>query len=184
MIEGDENRFTFLSRHPGISRAPGTRGANGEPTSFENGYQRCGSDDEGHFVKMAQNGIEYGLMAALAEGLNIIRNANEGKHQREINADAETTVLRHPEHYQYNINLKDVSEVCRRSGRVISDPHCADATVYAGPKCRHAREAGDVALHSREGVSHSPGASRMMPLKNPLQRLSAPSQIPTFQQNR
>ena len=99
MIGGDEAVVKhldpiFKSLAPGVASAPRTPGTAGEPTTAENGYLRCGPNGAGHFVKMVHNGIEYGLMAALAEGLNIIRNANVGKHQREV--DAETTPLRNP----------------------------------------------------------------------------------------
>jgi 6-phosphogluconate dehydrogenase len=123
MIGGDETVVRhldpiFKSLAPGFASAPRTSGARGEPTTAENGYLRCGPNGAGHFVKMVHNGIEYGLMAAFAEGLNIIRNANAGKHNREV--DAETTPLRHPEHYRYDINLKDVTEVWRRGSVVGS----------------------------------------------------------------
>jgi 6-phosphogluconate dehydrogenase len=123
MIAGDEAVVRhldpiFKSLAPGVASAPRTPGAGGEPTPAENGYLRCGANGAGHFVKMVHNGIEYVLMAALAKGLNIIRNANSGKQHREI--DAETTPLRHPEHYQYDINLKDVAEVWRRGSVVGS----------------------------------------------------------------
>ena len=84
----------------------------------ENGYLHCGPVGAGHFVKMVHNGIEYGLMAAYAEGLNILKKANIGKHTHD--KDAETTPLRHPEHYQYDFNLADVTEVWRRGSVVAS----------------------------------------------------------------
>jgi 6-phosphogluconate dehydrogenase len=123
MIGGDEAVVKhldpiFKSLAPGVASAPRTPGTAGEPTTAENGYLRCGPNGAGHFVKMVHNGIEYGLMAALAEGLNIIRNANAGKHRREV--DAETTPLRNPEHYQYDINLPDVAELWRRGSVVGS----------------------------------------------------------------
>ncbi len=83
----------------------------------EQGYLHCGPSGAGHFVKMVHNGIEYGIMAAYAEGLGVLRDSNIGKHADEI--DAETTPLRDPEHYQYDLNLRDISEVWRR-GSVIS----------------------------------------------------------------
>jgi 6-phosphogluconate dehydrogenase len=121
MIGGDEAIVRqldpiFKSLAPGVASASRTPGAAGEPTAAEQGYLRCGPNGAGHFVKMVHNGIEYGMMAAIAEGMNIIRNANVGKHRAEI--DAETTPLRDPEYYQYDINLKDVAEVWRR-GSVI-----------------------------------------------------------------
>ena len=106
----------FKTLAPGVDSAPRTPGRTGEATPAENGYLHCGPNGGGHFVKMVHNGIEYGLMAAFAEGLNIIKNADIGKHQQEV--DAETTPLRHPELYQYEFNLPDVAEVWRR-GSVI-----------------------------------------------------------------
>lgn len=106
----------FRSIAPGVavaSRTPGKKGASG---TAENGYLHCGSAGAGHFVKMVHNGIEYGLMAAYAEGLNILRNANIGKHAEK--ADAETAPLLSPEYYQYDFNLPDIAEVWRR-GSVI-----------------------------------------------------------------
>jgi 6-phosphogluconate dehydrogenase len=84
----------------------------------EQGYLHCGPNGAGHFVKMVHNGIEYGLMAAYAEGLSILRDANAGKEQHAI--DAETTPLRHPEHYLYDLNLRDISEVWRRGSVIAS----------------------------------------------------------------
>jgi 6-phosphogluconate dehydrogenase len=123
MIGGDEAIVRhldpiFKSLAPGVASAARTPGATGEPTTAENGYLRCGPNGAGHFVKMVHNGIEYGLMAALAEGFNIIRNANAGTQKRAV--DAETTPLRHPEHYRYDISLKDVAEVWRRGSVVAS----------------------------------------------------------------
>jgi len=106
----------FKTLAPGVDEAPRTPGAKGEPTPAENGYLHCGPNGAGHFVKMVHNGIEYGIMAAYAEGLNILQNANAGKVKR--TTDAETTPLRNPELYQYDLNLPDVAEVWRR-GSVI-----------------------------------------------------------------
>ena len=106
----------FRALAPGVAEAPRTPGRTGEPTPAENGYLHCGPNGGGHFVKMVHNGIEYGIMAAFAEGLNIIKNANMGNRQQEV--DAETTPLRHPELYQYEFHLPDVAEVWRR-GSVI-----------------------------------------------------------------
>jgi 6-phosphogluconate dehydrogenase len=97
--------------------APGTPGRDKIAGTAEEGYLHCGPSGAGHFVKMVHNGMEYGIMAAYAEGLNILHHANVGKKTGEI--DAETTPLRDPEHYQYDINLSDVAEVWRR-GSVIS----------------------------------------------------------------
>jgi 6-phosphogluconate dehydrogenase len=106
----------FRALAPGMDAAPRTPGRGGEPTPAEKGYLRCGPNGGGHFVKMVHNGIEYGIMAAFAEGLNIIKNADIGNRQQE--SDAETTPLRHPELYRYEFNLPDVAEVWRR-GSVI-----------------------------------------------------------------
>jgi 6-phosphogluconate dehydrogenase len=106
----------FRALAPGVEAAPRTPGANGEPDHAEWGYLHCGPNGAGHFVKMVHNGIEYGLMAAYAEGLNVLRHANVGDLKQEI--DAETTPLRHPEHYRYEIDVARVAEVWRR-GSVI-----------------------------------------------------------------
>jgi len=98
-----------LSRTPGREKSAGTS---------EEGYLHCGPSGGGHFVKMVHNGIEYGLMAAYAEGLNILKHANVGK--KTAAADAETTPLRNPEHYQYDFNLADVAEVWRRGSVIAS----------------------------------------------------------------
>jgi 6-phosphogluconate dehydrogenase len=108
----------FKTLAPGrgdIPRTPGREKADG---TAEEGYLHCGPSGAGHFVKMVHNGIEYGLMAAYAEGLNILKHADAGHHQQEI--DAETTPLRDPEHYMYNFNLADVAEVWRRGSVVAS----------------------------------------------------------------
>jgi 6-phosphogluconate dehydrogenase len=102
---------------PGLGDVPRTSGREKLGGTSEHGYLHCGPNGAGHFVKMVHNGIEYGIMAAYAEGLGILRSANVGKHTQEI--DAETTPLRDPEHYQYELNLADVTEVWRR-GSVIS----------------------------------------------------------------
>jgi 6-phosphogluconate dehydrogenase len=106
----------FASLAPGVEAAERTPGRDGEVSPSENGYLHCGPNGAGHFVKMVHNGIEYGVMAAYAEGLNILKNANAGKVQRE--ADAETAPLDHPEYYQYDLDLPEVTEVWRR-GSVI-----------------------------------------------------------------
>jgi 6-phosphogluconate dehydrogenase len=106
----------FASLAPGAESAARTPGRAGEFSASENGYLHCGPNGAGHFVKMVHNGIEYGVMAAYAEGLNILKNANAGKVQRE--ADAETAPLDHPEYYQYDLDLPEVTEVWRR-GSVI-----------------------------------------------------------------
>jgi 6-phosphogluconate dehydrogenase len=106
----------FKTLAPGVASAPRTPGATGTPSPAENGYLHCGPNGAGHFVKMVHNGIEYGVMAAYAEGLNILKNANAGTEHR--TTDAETTPLRNPELYQYELNLPEVAEVWRR-GSVI-----------------------------------------------------------------
>jgi 6-phosphogluconate dehydrogenase len=108
----------FRSLAPGIEAAPRSPGATGEPSQAEYGYLHCGPNGAGHFVKMVHNGIEYGLMAAYAEGLNIIHHANAGLGTRTV--DAETTPLRHPERYQYDIDIAEVAEVWRRGSVVAS----------------------------------------------------------------
>jgi 6-phosphogluconate dehydrogenase len=107
----------FKTIAPGIGDASRTPGRENFPGTAEQGYLHCGESGGGHFVKMVHNGIEYGIMAAYAEGLGILKAANIGKVTGEI--DAETTPLRDPEHYQYEFNLPDVAEVWRR-GSVIS----------------------------------------------------------------
>jgi 6-phosphogluconate dehydrogenase len=109
----------FAALAPGIDEAPRTPGREKVTGSAaEHGYLHCGPNGAGHFVKMVHNGIEYGVMAAYAEGLNILHKANVGKSQR--TADAETTPLREPEHYQYDFNLTDVTEVWRRGSVIAS----------------------------------------------------------------
>jgi 6-phosphogluconate dehydrogenase len=108
----------FATLAPGVDSAPRTPGRDGDPSPSERGYLHCGPNGAGHFVKMVHNGIEYGLMAAYAEGLNILRNANAGKVTRE--ADAETAPLEHPEYYQYDLDLAEVAEVWRRGSVVGS----------------------------------------------------------------
>jgi len=98
-----------IARTPGREKAPGTA---------EDGYLHCGPSGAGHFVKMVHNGIEYGVMAAYAEGLNVLKHANAGKHPRAANA--ETSPMRNPENYQYDLNLPDVAEVWRRGSVIAS----------------------------------------------------------------
>jgi 6-phosphogluconate dehydrogenase len=106
----------FASLAPGVEAAERTPGRSGDVSPSENGYLHCGPNGAGHFVKMVHNGIEYGVMAAYAEGLNILKNANAGKVQRE--ADAETAPMEQPEYYRYDLDLPEVTEVWRR-GSVI-----------------------------------------------------------------
>jgi len=108
----------FAALAPGIGDIARTPGREKPGGTSEQGYLHCGPNGAGHFVKMVHNGIEYGMMAAFAEGLAILRDANVGKKQREI--DAETTPLRDPEHYQYDLNLADVAEVWRRGSVIAS----------------------------------------------------------------
>jgi len=108
----------FKSLAPGRGDVPRTPGREKVSGTAEEGYLHCGSAGAGHFVKMVHNGIEYGLMAAYAEGLNVLKHANAGNGTREV--DAETTPLRDPEHYQYDFNLADVAEVWRRGSVVAS----------------------------------------------------------------
>ncbi len=108
----------FKTLAPGAGNAERTPGREKAPGTAEQGYLHCGPSGAGHFVKMVHNGIEYGLMAAYAEGLNILKHANVGKGDRA--ADAETAPLRNPEHYQYDFNLADVAEVWRRGSVVAS----------------------------------------------------------------
>jgi 6-phosphogluconate dehydrogenase len=108
----------FGSIAPGIDSAPRTPGRDGAPSPSETGFLHCGPNGAGHFVKMVHNGIEYGIMAAYAEGLNILHNADVGKRQQE--SDAETTPLEHPEFYQYEIDTTEVAEVWRRGSVIAS----------------------------------------------------------------
>ena len=108
----------FATLAPGIGNIPRTPGREKLGGTAEQGYLHCGPNGAGHFVKMVHNGIEYGIMAAYAEGLGVLRDANIGKRQDEI--DAETTPLRNPEHYQFDLNLADVAEVWRRGSVIAS----------------------------------------------------------------
>jgi 6-phosphogluconate dehydrogenase len=121
MIGGDAGAVTrldpiFRTLAPGVEAAPRTPGREKRGGTAEHGYLHCGPAGAGHFVKMVHNGIEYGVMAAYGEGLNVLKNANVGR--RSSDEDAETTPLRNPEHYQYEIDVADVAEVWRR-GSVI-----------------------------------------------------------------
>src|SRR5207249_11263938 len=107
----------FSTLAPGTGGAPRTPGRDGRGTA-EAGYLHCGPNGAGHFVKMVTNSLEYGLMAAYAEGFSILRHANVGKRSRTV--DAETTPLRTPEYYQYDLNLADIAEVWRRGSVVAS----------------------------------------------------------------
>jgi 6-phosphogluconate dehydrogenase len=109
----------FASLAPGMGDVPRTPGREKIDGSAEQGYLHCGPNGAGHFVKMVHNGIEYGIMAAYAEGLGILRSANVGK-QASSAVDAETTPLRDPEQYQYDLNLRDIAEVWRRGSVIAS----------------------------------------------------------------
>jgi 6-phosphogluconate dehydrogenase len=108
----------FQRLAPGAGDIPRTPGRDKIGGTAEQGYLHCGPNGAGHFVKMVHNGIEYGVMAAYAEGLGILRQANIGKQQTAV--DAETTPLRHPENYQYELNLRDIAEVWRRGSVIAS----------------------------------------------------------------
>ena len=123
MIGGEDDIVThlepvFRSIAPGTGDVERTPGRSGDPSPSEQGYLHCGPHGAGHFVKMVHNGIEYGIMAAYAEGLNVLKHANAGKVQRD--ADAETTPLRDPQYYQFDLDLKEVTEVWRRGSVVAS----------------------------------------------------------------
>jgi 6-phosphogluconate dehydrogenase len=108
----------FQALAPGVGDIPRTPGIESVGGTAEQGYLHCGPSGAGHFVKMVHNGIEYGIMAAYAEGLGVLRGANIGKRPHEI--DAETTPLRDPAHYQYDLNLRDIAEVWRRGSVIAS----------------------------------------------------------------
>jgi 6-phosphogluconate dehydrogenase len=108
----------FKTLAPGRGSSRPTPGRSGAVGTAEEGYLHCGPAGAGHFVKMVHNGIEYGLMAAYAEGLNILKHANAGKSRRSV--DAETAPLRNPDHYQYDFDLADIAEVWRRGSVVAS----------------------------------------------------------------
>jgi len=132
MIGGDPQAVTrlepiFATLAPGVDNAPRTEGYTGEPSKAEQGYLHCGAVGAGHFVKMVHNGIEYSLMAAYAEGFNLLRHANVGDVARQ--ADAETTPLREPEAFRYDINVSDVAELWRR-GSVVGS-WMLDLTAHA-----------------------------------------------------
>jgi 6-phosphogluconate dehydrogenase len=108
----------FASLAPGIGDIPRAQGREKAESTAEQGYLHCGPNGAGHFVKMVHNGIEYGIMAAYAEGLSVLRGANIGKQEHAV--DAETTPLRDPQHYQYELNLPDIAEVWRRGSVIAS----------------------------------------------------------------
>ena len=123
MIGGPEEAYRrlepiFATLAPGVEAAPRTPGREGEPTPAEQGYLYCGPAGAGHFVKMVHNGIEYGIMAAFGEGLNVLKGADAGSEVRD--ADAETAPLEHPEYYRYDIDVAQVAELWRRGSVVGS----------------------------------------------------------------
>jgi len=135
MIGGEKNVVKrldpiFKTLAPGIGAIPRTPGREKLGGTAEIGYLHCGGAGAGHFVKMVHNGIEYGLMAAYGEGLNILKHANVGKASHE--KDAETTPLRHPEHYQFDFNIADITEVWRRGSVVASWLLDLTAEAFAG----------------------------------------------------
>jgi 6-phosphogluconate dehydrogenase len=152
MIGGDDDAVArldpiFESLAPGVEAAERTPGREGEPAQSEKGYLHCGPSGAGHFVKMVHNGIEYGAMAAYAEGLNILRHANVGKTDHEV--DAETTPLRDPALYQYDLDLPEIAEMWRR-GSVIGS-WLLDLTASALRKSPDLEEFGGRVSDSGEG---------------------------------
>ncbi|MFI6871309.1 phosphogluconate dehydrogenase (NAD(+)-dependent, decarboxylating) [Nocardia sp. NPDC050406] len=138
MIGGEAEQVSYIepllkSIAPGVDAAPRTPGRTGEPSTAEQGYLHCGPAGAGHFVKMVHNGIEYGAMAAYAEGMNILHKANIGKHQ-DGEHSAEVTPLDNPEYYQYDIDVPEVTEVWRRGSVVASWLlDLTAAALYADP---------------------------------------------------
>jgi 6-phosphogluconate dehydrogenase len=137
----------FATLAPAREPAPPTPGRDGTGGTAEHGYLHCGPSGAGHFVKMVHNGIEYGIMAAYAEGFNILRHANAGKQGRAV--DAETTPLRNPEHYQYDLNIADIAELWRRGGVVAS--WLLDLTAHALAKSPDLANFAGRVSDSREG---------------------------------
>jgi 6-phosphogluconate dehydrogenase len=132
MIGGEQRVFEhleplFRTIAPGVEAAPRTPGLNGDPSAAEQGYLHCGPAGAGHFVKMVHNGIEYGLMAAYAEGLNVLHKANVGKAEHGVSA--EETPLRDPQYYRYDIDVASVTELWRRGSVVAS--WLLDLTAHA-----------------------------------------------------
>jgi 6-phosphogluconate dehydrogenase len=132
MIGGDDDVVAhldpiFATIAPGVDAAPRTGGRDGAPSTAEHGYLHCGPNGAGHFVKMVHNGIEYGMMAAYAEGLNVLHHADAGSRRREH--DAETAPLRDPQYYQYEFDLPGIAEVWRRGSVVAS--WLLDLTAHA-----------------------------------------------------
>jgi 6-phosphogluconate dehydrogenase len=137
----------FETLAPGRGTVPDTPGRANDASTAREGYLHCGAAGAGHFVKMVHNGIEYGLMAAYAEGFNVLHHANVGKLDHA--ADAETTPLRHPEHYQFDFNLADVAEVWRRGSVVAS--WLLDLTAIALTESPHLEDFSGRVSDSGEG---------------------------------
>jgi 6-phosphogluconate dehydrogenase len=137
----------FATIAPGMGSAPRTAGRTGTPAPSEYGFLHCGPNGAGHFVKMVHNGIEYGMMAAFAEGLNILHNANAGKRSEE--SDAETAPLEEPQYYQYDIDTTEVAELWRR-GSVI-ESWLLDLTAAALVESPQLEEFGGLVSDSGEG---------------------------------
>ena len=153
MIGGDDEPVRrldpiFASLAPGVDAAPRTEGKTGDPAPAEQGYLHCGPNGAGHFVKMVHNGIEYGIMAAYAEGLNVLHKANAGKLQP-TEASAEVTPLRQPEYYQYDVPVPDVAEVWRRGSVVAS--WLLDLTAHALSESPELDDFGGFVSDSGEG---------------------------------
>jgi 6-phosphogluconate dehydrogenase len=153
MIGGDDESVQrlepiFASLAPGVDTAPRTEGKTGGPSPAEQGYLHCGPNGAGHFVKMVHNGIEYGIMAAYAEGLNVLHKANAGKLQP-TEASAEVTPLRQPEYYQFDIPVPDVAEVWRRGSVVAS--WLLDLTAHALSESPDLDDFGGFVSDSGEG---------------------------------
>ena len=163
MIGGEDDVFErltplFASIAPGVGDVPRTPGRSGSPSDSEQGFLHCGPNGAGHFVKMVHNGIEYGLMAAYAEGLSIIRHADVGKHQQD--EDAETSPLEMPQYYQYEIDTTEVAEVWRRGsvvGSWLLDLAAAALLRVAQP--RRSSRAGS-RTRARDGGRRSPRSRR------------------------
>ena len=137
----------FRALAPGVGSTSRTPGRTGTPATAEEGYLHCGPAGAGHFVKMVHNGIEYGIMASYAEGINILHHANAGRAGREVNA--ETSPLRNPEHYQYDFDLAAVTELWRRGSVVAS--WLLDLTAQAFVNSPALEEFGGVVADSGEG---------------------------------
>jgi 6-phosphogluconate dehydrogenase len=152
MIGGEDEPVSrldpiFASLAPGVDAAPRTEGKTGEPSAAEHGYLHCGTSGAGHFVKMVHNGIEYGIMAAYAEGLNVLHKANAGSRQAQ--ASAEVTPLREPEYYRYELPVADVAEVWRRGSVVAS--WLLDLTAHALSESPKLDDFGGFVSDSGEG---------------------------------